>query len=330
MSVNTAVRMAEAAAIGPVKVRGAKIYPDLYQNMPSRLVSLEEAREKGWAYFYQTESCRYGHQAPRYVSNTRQCVDCDRVKRGMPTIGASSSQGNFRKLAADSGEKADRVREECDAKERAFLEEYAKRRNLEEAAGHSKMTAAQVEARIAASSPFRAAVEALEGRLALKRGTVKAERFTWNSTKRDRLIETYVDTGDLASARDSISVTPSEYFRELARTEEFAVRVREAEPLAHRALEERAIQLALGGNDKLLQKVLAAKMPEQYRDSVKIDLTQRREGWNDDKERRLERLLAKLGGHGVIDVLPENRVAGVARGEAPAPGAQSNLAVLSG
>ena len=61
-------------------------------------------------------------------------------------------------------------------------------------------------------------------------------------------------------------------------------------------LEERAFQLALAGNDKLLTKVLAAKFPAEYRESIKIDLHQTPIMRMDDAQidARLKVLLGKL------------------------------------
>jgi len=137
--------------------------------------------------------------------------------------------------------------------------------------------------------------------------------FEWTPEKRDKLIEVWVDTGDIASARDTIGVTPSEYLRELERNADFADAVKSAEPLADRMLEERAYQLALKGNDKLLAKILTAKYPE-YRESLKVDLSASTTLKMDDAQLKayLVRLLKKHEGS-IIDA----ELAEVPRLEAP-------------
>src|SRR6185437_4243860 len=108
-------------------------------------------------------------------------------------------------------------------------------------------------------------------------------------------IEIFVDTGDAATARDSIAVTPSEYFREIERNADFEAAVLAATPLAAKALEEKAIQMALAGNDKLLTKVLSAKMPE-YRDRVNVDMNVTEKLDDRQLNSRLLRLLGKFQG----------------------------------
>jgi hypothetical protein len=73
----------------------------------------------------------------------------------------------------------------------------------------------------------------------------------------------------------------------------FFERVKEANPLAHLALEERAMQLALAGNDKLLTKILSVKMPE-YKDNIKVDVNVTEKLDDRQLNARLSRLLDKL------------------------------------
>jgi hypothetical protein len=212
----------DASAISVCK----KGIPDSYNFLPSRLITQEEAKARGWTYYFEGQICRHGHMAPRFVSNPRSWVDCNRIKRTRQPIGA--------KAPAVVNVQEEEIR-----------------------------------------SPAPAAVDVLEERPGIRPSAPAALAFKkWTAEKRARLIERWVDTGDIAGARDAIGVTPSEYLRELDRNEDFAEAVRRAEPLANRILEERAYELALAGNDKLLTKVLAAKFPNQYRESVKLDIMQ--------------------------------------------------------
>lgn len=195
----------DASTIAPLTRKGQ---PDLYNFMPSRFITQAEAKARGWTYFFEGEACQHAHVAPRWVSNSRMCVDCNRLKRTRQTIGAKAP----------------------------------------------------------------AAVNALTGEI--RQLAPVALAFEWTAEKRAQLIEAWINTGDIASARDAIQVTPFEYSQELERNAEFAEDVAKAEPWANQILEERAIQLALAGNDRLLTKVLAAKFPNQYRESIKVDITQ--------------------------------------------------------
>lgn len=81
----------------------------------------------------------------------------------------------------------------------------------------------------------------------------------WTEDKRTRLLEAYVDTGDLLSAQTLVGVTPSQFNREVETNAEFGERVKQAKKQAANTLELRAIKDALGGNDKLLSQILRGK-----------------------------------------------------------------------
>jgi hypothetical protein len=77
----------DPATVAPTTTRDGITYPDLYNHMPLRQVTLAEAKARKWVYFYVAESCRYGHLSGRYVSNPRMCVDCSRENGRKPAIG---------------------------------------------------------------------------------------------------------------------------------------------------------------------------------------------------------------------------------------------------
>jgi hypothetical protein len=267
---------AQTAAIAPLNRDG---HPDLYNFMPTRLVPLDEATARGWPQFFDARTCRYNHTAPRYVVNPKICVDCRRLKNGKAPIGGrDGGQAEYksqpykqRDIQTPSGAVAIK-QPEPDRLEKLFLEKYAAVKNLEQAALLAGTTAPQIHARLSISAVFKAATNDLETRLGIRQTVPEAGEFEWNDDKRSRLITVYVDSGDIAMARDSIFVTPSEYYRELDRNSAFSARLADAEPLAMNSLEERAIQQALAGNDKLLMKTLAAKKPDQYRDRLGVDM----------------------------------------------------------
>lgn len=281
----------DVKAIAPINRAGG---PDLYNHMPTRMVPVDEAKARGWGYCFSAAPCRYGHVAPRYTSNPRKCVDCTRLKTGKGTIGERTGLDNHNFKNTNKRNVIVRVEkpEEVDAWERRFLEAYAYHKEFKSACEAAKVTEAQIESRIAYSAPFKKAYNALEERLGIKKVN-SSEGFIWTKEKHDKIIEVYINTGDLATARDSIGVTPFEYFQELARSAVFSERLKEADPLAHLALEERAIQLALAGNDKLLTKVLSVKKPE-YRENIKVDMNVTEKLDDRQLQARLFRLLNKL------------------------------------
>lgn len=281
----------DVKAIAPINRNGG---PDLYNHMPTRMVPVEEAKSRGWGYCFAAAPCRYGHVAPRYTSNPRKCVDCTRLKVGKGTIGERTGLDNHNFKNTNKRSVIVRVEkpEEVDAWERRFLEAYAYHKEFKAACEAGKVTESQIESRLAYSAPFKKAYMALEERLGIKKVN-SSEGFIWTKEKHDKIIEVYINTGDLATARDSIGVTPFEYFQEVARNPVFGERLKEADPLAHLALEERAIQLALAGNDKLLTKVLSVKKPE-YRENIKVDMNVTEKLDERQLNARLFRLLNKL------------------------------------
>ena len=287
------------ADVAPLNKDGA---PDMMNYMPTRHVPQDEATQRGWPCFFEAVPCRYGHVAPRYVSNPSVCVDCFRIKRGKTPIGQKAGGTAEYKpraytqrepTAAPGTAVAAIAPLEPDRHEKLFLAAYAGTKDVDAAARQASMTEAQVMARMSYSEVFRNAVNALEERLQIRRTPTPTGPFDWTDDKRKWLIEVYIDTGDIATARDAIRVTPSEYFRELERNIEFSDAILVATPLALNALEERAHQLALAGNDKLLQKILAAKRPGEYGERIKVDMSVTEKLTDAQLDAQLSRLIDK-------------------------------------
>lgn len=293
--------------VAPLAADGS---PDLYNYMPTRFVPKHEAKARGWPLFYEGALCRYGHQAPRYLSNPRLCVDCKRIKAGKALIGTKNAS-----LATYTAERPYKQRQPAptsaapaggvlaplqpDRQEKRFLEEYADVRDFDEAARRIGVSPSLMQGRLSWSAPFKDAVAELENRLGIRPTPPLGGAFEWDADKRARLLEVLIDTGDMATARDAIRVTPSQFFKEVERNPQFASDLEAALPLAAKALEERATQLALAGNDKLLTKILSAKLPE-YREHVKVDLNVTEKLTDAQLDNRLNRLIGKYAGR-IID-----------------------------
>lgn len=240
--------------------------PNMYAHLPSRFVPLTEAVARGWKYFYVGDVCLRGHKAPRFVSNPRMCVDCDRGRSGMVAIGGKGAVEK-RTVTVSPDRKAPAgsvVKQIAPSKfEKDFLARYAELKDFDEAARAIGQSPSVIEAWLSWSGVFRDAYEALEERIGIRHIYVGELDYEWDEDKRSMLIRVYVDTGDIATARDAIRVTPYEYQMELQRNQEFATKVTEVKPLAAQVLEERATQEALkpNGSEKLLTKLLSARVP---------------------------------------------------------------------
>lgn len=333
---------AQIAEIAPLSNDG---YPDMYNYMPTRFVPMDEAQVRDWPQFYDGRTCRYGHQSPRYTNNPRLCVDCKRIKAGKQPIGGKASGQEIEKARPYvKTENYDKHREtsgvapkplEPDALEKRFLAAYAAIRDLGQAAKQVGTSPAQIHARLSISQVFRAACNDLEARLNIKQTVPDPTEFEWDEDKRVRLITTYIDTGDIATARDAIRVTPSQLYKEIERNAAFASRLEEARPLADNALEERAIQYALAGNDKLLGKILEAKKSE-YRTRVSVDMNVTEKLTDAQIEHRLNALLLSAQRRGSLPVIEaqfdespgEAEASGTIGGPGQASESEQNLDLL--
>lgn len=144
--------------------------------------------------------------------------------------------------------------------------------------------------------------------------------FCWNDANRQKLLDAYVDTGDIQGARDMVGVTPSEYHRELGRNMAFKEAVAAATALAIQTLEDRAIHHAGRGNEKLILAVLKAKFPEQYSEKIKVDNTHTHtvKGLSDEE---IDKRIARLSRGGVtFEHIPRGKgaIAFAPRGESEA------------
>jgi hypothetical protein len=112
-----------------------------------------------------------------------------------------------------------------------------------------------LEAFLAENKPFAtnryAAVRRLHAGKAIPE-LPDGDPFVWTDQTRRRLLETYVDTGDLLTAQELVECTPSQFNRELRANASFAQMVKDVEKDALGTLKMRALKEGLGGNDKLM------------------------------------------------------------------------------
>ncbi len=268
--------------------------PDMYNYMPARFVPRDEAIARKWPLFFEGTACRSNHVAPRYVLNEHMCVDCKRIKRGKEPLSTAAGGPVLEKprpyvKTAQAPGAAPVKPLEPDALEKRFLVAYADTKDLTRAAELVGSSAAQIHMRLSTSEVFRRATNDLEERLQIQHTVPDPTDFPWDEDKRAKLITVYIDTGDLAVARNSIRVTPSQYYKELDSNQSFSARIEAARPLAENVFEEVAASQALLGNDKLLTLVLRTKKPE-YREKVDMNLKVTETLTDEQLDNRLRRL----------------------------------------
>jgi hypothetical protein len=338
----------ELALIAPLSKDGK---PDLYNYLPTRFVPMDEAKTRGWKWFYVGDVCSHGHKAPRYVSNPRFCVDCRRVKDNLAAIGGKGVAEYTNRprpySERSTGSSASpvvvppRPLEPSD-QEKRFLVAYARTKDFDAAAHDVGTDGAVFRARLSYSQVFREAVNALEGQLGMSHTLRLEENFDWDDEKRAILIRVFIDTGDLGLARDAIQVSNYHFQLEVQNNGEFAATLADAEPLANRILDEHAIRKAKNGDSRLLDRVLTAKLPE-YAQKLKMDVNVTEKLTDDQLNARFGQVLKQLialGGEkhllpravdaefSELGPADEAQDAGDDSGESSAPVAASNLDLL--
>jgi hypothetical protein len=289
----------DPATVAPLNRDGD---PDMRNHMPTRFVSMEEAIAREWKYFYTGESCRWGHRAPRYVSNKNNCIDCERIREGKLPIGIKGVQEydgpqpvkpaySQRSTSVAVVSAAPR---EPDAIEKFFLTKYVELKNFSDAAKAGGQSEAYFLARLSYNKTFRDAVHQLEADNGLARTPSLTEDFDWDDDKRNVLMRVYIDTGDLLTAMQGIGVSNYHFEKELRENAEFRADMEQAEELATKQHERYAISLARKGDSRLLQRMLAAVMPEKWGDRVNMNLNVTAKLTNDQLAARLEQQLAWL------------------------------------
>lgn len=231
----------------------------------------KEARELGLMFYWTGNPCLHGHNSKRRTV-THACIAC---------LYITNSARDHSKLPTLKARKDEQQRQATEyvignRQRQKVLETYAETGDLEKAAKSIKLTVPQLNVQLTKCEKFTAQLNVLEKRFRLAK-TAQHENYVpkdmvWSKEDHKTFIRAYVDTGDMATARDSVGASPSNYFDEIENNLDFAEMVRDAEPKAIQALEEKAIQLARAGNDKLLTLVLKAKKPE-YKDKIQIDQT---------------------------------------------------------
>ena len=82
--------------------------------------------------------------------------------------------------------------------------------------------------------------------------------FAWSDGKRRRLMEEYINTGDLLGAMEAVGCKPVDFNLEVSTNSDFAQEMKNAREDAAETLSLRAKSEALDGNDKLLGIFLKA------------------------------------------------------------------------
>ena len=292
--------------------------PDLFNNQPTRFVSLDEAKARGWKHFWTGEPCIVGHRAARYVSNSRICVDCTRVERGLlpaygkgvPELDTPRGSGGFARPYTRRASGVSSGAAQPSASERLFLSKYAELKDFTLAADACGRTEAEFLAILSWNAVFRDAVNNLEESIGVARTQKVSEFFDWDDDKRKSFLLTYANTADMKQALRSVGVTNVQFHRELSDNAEFQRDFDEASQIARNVFDHAAGASAIKGDAKMLGRIAANFFPEKYGESLKMDLNVKGTMTVDQQNAELSALLSGLGKQGILTARNTERIAG--------------------
>ena len=282
--------------------------PDFFNHQPTRFVSLEEAKARGWKHYWSGEKCPYGHRAARYVSNNGACVDCRRIEDGKIPIYV----GGIPEFEASQKVMIKRGRPPGPAKtvpagpvlpsagERLFLTKYAEHKDFAKAAQECGRPESEFLAILSYNSVFRDSVNRLEEELGIARTQELSDLFDWDEAKREVFVFEYGNTGNLAQAMKAVGCTNIQFHRELEENSDFRSRLERMEPVARRIYDWKAAELALKGDSRLLGRVSANFFPEKYGENLKMDLNVTQKLTSEQIDGQLAKLLSGLDRAGLL------------------------------
>jgi len=286
--------------------------PDLYSYQPTRFVTKDEAKARGWKHFWTGEVCVTGHRAARYVSNSSECVDCIRVSKGqlpvygkgVPELEAARRRNYTQKNTATiTGPPVP------NAAEKNFLLKYAELKDFVLAAEALGRTEAEFLAILSWNKTFRDAVNLLEESLGIARTQEVTDEFDWTDDKRRVFLITYANTADMKQALRSVGATNVQFHKELTENSDFQRGFDDATQVARAVFDHAAAAAAAKGDARMLGRVAANFFPEKYGENLKVDLNVKGTMTVEQQNAELSSLLSGLGRQGILVARTPERIA---------------------
>jgi hypothetical protein len=250
--------------------------PNMYDHVPTRFVSKNEATARGWKHFWTGDVCVTGHRAARYIANPSVCVDCQRIQKGkLPVYGKGIPELEAARVARTYTQKHTAhaaTPPTPNAAEKNFLSKYADLKDFALAAEACGRTEAEFLAILSWNATFREAVNRLEESIGVTRTQKVTEYFDWDDDKRRSFLLTYANTADMKQSLRSVGATNVQFHRELTDNEEFHRQFDEAHEISKSVFDHAASASAIKGDSRMLGRVAANLFPEKYGESMKMDL----------------------------------------------------------
>ena len=281
--------------------------PDMYNHQPTRFVSKDEAKARGWRHFWTGEICVTGHRAARYVRNGSICVDCHRIEnghvpvygKGVPELEAARRRAYTQKNTQPAGQA------QPNSAEKLFLTKYAELKEFSQAAEACGRTEAEFLAILSWNEVFRESVNRLEESLGVARTQQVTEFFDWTEDKRRSFLITYANTADMKQSLRSVGATNVQFHRELSDNAEFQRAFDDAAQVARAVFDHAASAAATKGDSRMLGRIAANMFPEKFGENLKVDLNVKQNLSLDQAHAQITSLLSRFDRQGL---LPSARV----------------------
>jgi hypothetical protein len=277
--------------------------PDLYNHQPTRFVSKDEAKARGWKHFWTGELCVTGHRAARYVSNGSNCVDCVRIEKGqlpvygkgVPELEAARRRNYTQKNTAPATGPAP-----PNAAERNFLTKYAELKDFALAAEGCGRSESEFLAILSWNETFREAVNRLEESIGITRTQKITENFDWTEEKQRAFLITYANTADITKSLRSVGATNVQFHKELTDNPEFQRDFDDAAQIARSVFDHAASAAATKGDARMLGRIAANFFPEKFGENLKVDLNVKQNLSLDQAHAQITSLLSRFDRQGLL------------------------------
>ncbi len=283
--------------------------PNMYDYVPTRFVSKDEAKARGWKHFWTGEICVTGHRAARYVSNPSECVDCMRVEKGKPTVygkGVPELEEARRRNYTQKNTQTLVGPPTPSLSEKRFLEKYAELKDFALAAEAVGRNETEFLATLSWNKTFRDAVNLLEESLGITRTPPVTAEFDWTEDKKRVFLITYANTADVKQALRSVGATNVQFQTEIGKNSEFQRDFEDAGLMAKAVFDHAASAAAVKGDARMLGRVAANLFPEKYGENLKMDLNVKQTLNADQINAQITNLLSRFDRQGLLSAPDES------------------------
>jgi|SRR3984885_11248858 len=275
--------------------------PDMYNHQPTRFISRDEARARGWKHFWTGEICVTGHRAARYVANGSICVDCQRVERGqIPVYGKGVPELEAARRRSYTQKNTAPVQAQPSNAEKLFLTKYAEQKDFALAADACGRSESEFLAILSWNEMFRTAVNRLEESLGITRTQKVSAEFDWTEDKIDSFLITYANTADMTKSLRSIGATNVQLHKELSENGDFQRRFEDASQIARSVFDHAASAAATKGDARMLGRIAANFFPEKFGENLKVDLNVKQNLTLDQAHAQLTSLVSRFDRQGLL------------------------------